>query len=108
MYINEGLEEVVILYLLCYIFIFCYYFLFLIFDKLKKKILFFNLDFNGIIFGFFDNQQGGLILYMFDDFQVFSIDEIVFGFMIFYENGLLYRVESWFGNEYIVIKLVRY
>lgn len=55
MYINEGLEEVVILYLLCYIFIF-YYFLFVIFDELKKnKFLFFNLDFNGIIFGFFDN-----------------------------------------------------
>lgn len=36
------------------------------------------------------------------------MDEIVFGFMIFYEDGLLYRVESWLGNEYIVIKLVRY
>ncbi|XP_062614011.1 uncharacterized protein LOC134275752 isoform X2 [Saccostrea cucullata] len=60
---------------------------------------------NGTIFGSPDNQHGGLILYTFDDLQVSSSDEIVFGFMTFYEDGLLYRAESRLGNEYIEIKL---
>lgn len=76
--------------------------------KKKNKFPFLNLDPNGTIFGSPDNQQGGLILYTFDDLQVSSTDEIVFGFMTFYEDGLLYRAESRLGNEYIAIKLVRY
>ena len=67
-----------------------------------------STDPNGTIFGSPDNQQGGLILYTFEDLQVSSSDEIVFGFMTFYENGLLYRAESRLGNEYIDMKLVSF
>lgn len=64
------------------------------------------LDPNGTIFGSADNKHGGLIMYTFDDLQVSNSDEIVFGFMTFYENGLLYKAESRLGNEYIDIRLV--
>ncbi|XP_056012893.1 uncharacterized protein LOC125678424 isoform X7 [Ostrea edulis] len=60
---------------------------------------------NGTIFGSADNKHGGLIMYTFDDLQVSNSDEIVFGFMTFYENGLLYKAESRLGNEYIDIRL---
>jgi hypothetical protein len=64
------------------------------------------LDPNGTIFGSADNKQGGLVMYTFENLQVSNSDEIVFGFMTFYENGLLYKAESRLGNEYIDIRLV--